>query len=240
MPRYPPWHVFPSLTWGLCLQDQIEVQCTVECCEKYKSFKLKIPQPDSERRHSPDFRTVFGIMIGPFSFCEIGKTWGTNKQVNKQTNKNWKFQFPQPDYRPRHSPDFRTVFGIMIGPFSSCEIGKTWGLRTWEKALYKMRKSEKTTLQWPKVSKLLTTLPRHRADIRTGLRFLFRAPEMPILRVRKSHFYCFSSLQKSHFRCPKRKSETCSEIPSVTWLRGKKFAHFRLLESGFLAFSHFI
>mgnify|MGYP006271146547 CR=1 FL=1 len=101
--------------------------CLLECSEKYKSFKLKIPQPDSERRHSPDFRTVFGIMIGPFSFCEIGKTWGTNKQVNKQTNKNWKFQFPQPDYQPRHSPDFRTVFGIMIGPFSSCEIGKTWG-----------------------------------------------------------------------------------------------------------------
>ena len=53
----------------------------VECCEKYKSFKLKIPRPDSERRHSPDFRTVFGIMIGPFSSCEIGKTWGTNKQT---------------------------------------------------------------------------------------------------------------------------------------------------------------
>ena len=98
----------------------------VECSEKYKSFKLKIPQPDSERRHNP-FRTVFGIMIGPFSFCEIGKTWGTNKKVNKQTNKNWNFQFPQPDYQPRHSPDFRTVFGIMIGPFSSCKIGKTWG-----------------------------------------------------------------------------------------------------------------
>ena len=46
----------------------------IECSEKYKSFKLKIPQPDSERRHSPDFRTVFGIMIGPFSSCEIGKT----------------------------------------------------------------------------------------------------------------------------------------------------------------------
>ena len=99
----------------------------IECSEKYKSFKLKIPQPDSKRRHSPDFRTVFGIMIGPFSSCKIGKTWGTNKQVNKQTNKNWKFQFPQPDYRPRHSPDFRTVFGIMIRPFSICEIGKTWG-----------------------------------------------------------------------------------------------------------------
>ena len=47
---------------------------TLECCEKYKTFKLKIPQPDSKRRHSPDFRTVFGIMIGPFSSCEIGKT----------------------------------------------------------------------------------------------------------------------------------------------------------------------
>ena len=59
----------------------------IECSEKYKSFKLKIPQPDSEQRYSPDFRTLFGIMIGPFSFCKIGKTWGTNKQVNKQTNK---------------------------------------------------------------------------------------------------------------------------------------------------------
>ena len=201
---------------------------------------MKIPQPDSERRHSPDFRTVFGIMIGPFSSCEIGKTWGTNKQVNKQTNKNWKFQFPQPDYRPRHSPDFRTVFGIMIGPFSSCEIGKTWGLRTWEKALYKMRKSEKTTFQWPKVSKLLTTLPRHRANIRTGLRFFFRAPEVTFLKWGKAVKVAFSHSQNGHFWCPKRKSETCSEIPSVTWLRGKKFAHFRPLESGFLAFSHFI
>ena len=83
---------------------------------------MKIPQPDSERRHIPDFRTVFGIMIGPFSFCEIGKTWGTNKQVNKQTNKNWKFQFPHPDYRPRHSPDFRTVFGIIIGQLAKRKV----------------------------------------------------------------------------------------------------------------------
>ena len=33
----------------------------------------------------------------------------------------------------------------------------------------------------------------------------------------KSHFHCFFSLQKRYFRCPKRKSETCSEISSVTW-----------------------
>ena len=233
---------------------------------------MKIPQPDSKRRHSPDFRTVFGIMIGPFSSCEIGKTWGTNKQVNKQTNKNWKFQFPQLDYWPRQSPDFRTVFGIMIGPFSSCKIGKMWGTNKqvnkqtnknwkfqfhnqiwnhvtamnkfcithfvvksflllpnlnfhryvkWEKALYKVRKSEKITFQWSKVSRLLTTITSHRPDFNTGLRFSFRAPEVPVLRVRKSHFHCFSSLQKSHFRCPKQKSETCSVINSVTWYSGK-------------------
>ena len=52
----------------------IDFDYNLECSEKYKSFKLTIPQPDSERRHSPDFRTVFGIMIGPFSFCKIGKT----------------------------------------------------------------------------------------------------------------------------------------------------------------------
>ena len=45
-----------------------------------------------------------------------------------------------------------------------------------------MRKSEKTTFQWPKVSKLLTMVPRHRANIRTGLRFLFRAPEVTFLK----------------------------------------------------------
>ena len=62
---------------------------------------------------------------------------------DKQTNKNWKFQFPQPDYRPRHSPDFRTVFGIMIGPFSSCEIGKTWGLQNEKKPYVKWEKARK-------------------------------------------------------------------------------------------------
>ena len=56
------WTVGQARGWG------------VECSEKHKSFKLKIPQPDSERCHSPDFRIVFGIMIGPFSSCEIGKT----------------------------------------------------------------------------------------------------------------------------------------------------------------------
>ena len=55
-----------------------------------------------------------------------------------------------------------------------------------------MRKSEKTTSQWPKVSRFLIMLPRHRPDFRTGLIFSFWAPEVPVLRVRKSHFHCFS------------------------------------------------
>ena len=47
----------------------------------------------------------------------------TIEQSEKDQNR--KLQFLQPDYRSRQSPNFRTVFGIMIGPFSSCEIGKT-------------------------------------------------------------------------------------------------------------------
>ena len=74
-----------------------------------------------------------------------------------------------------------------------------------------------TTFLWPKVSRLLTMLSHHRLDFRTGLKYSFWAPEVPVLRVRKSLFHCFSSLQKSHFRCPKQRSETCYEISSVTW-----------------------
>ena len=81
----------------------------------------------------------------------------------------------------------------------------------WEKALYKVRKSEKITFQWSKVSRLLTTITSHRPDFNTGLRFSFWAPEVPVFRVRKSPVHCFSSLQKRRFGCPKRKSETCSE-----------------------------
>ena len=143
----------------------------LERSEKDQNCKLQFPQPDYWPLHSPDFRTVFGIMTEPFSSCEIGKTWGTNKQVNKQTNKNWNFQFPQPDLERRHSNEqvlFYTFCGEVLPLLRRLNF-----LRyiKWEKALYKMRKGEKTTFQWPKVSRLLTTLPRHRPDIRTGLRF---------------------------------------------------------------------
>ena len=182
-----------------------------------------------------------------FTFSQI-KQFATQKQFrkfNRQYLKNQQTVLSSPDSPCQTVLKFPEIHARQFWIFSAfySPLFRSWqSVRyiKWEKALCKMRKSEKTTFQWLKVSKLLTTLPRHRADIRTCLRFLFRAPEVPVLRVRKSHFYCFSSLQKSHFRCPKQKSETCSEIPSVTWLRGKKFAHFRLLESGFLAFSHFI
>ena len=68
-----PFNASSSL-WYHRKIDSDERPYILECSEKTKSFNLKIPQPDSERRHSPDFRTVFRIMIGLFSFCEIGKT----------------------------------------------------------------------------------------------------------------------------------------------------------------------
>ena len=64
----------------------------------------------------------------------------------------------------------------------------------WEKAQCKMRKSEKTTFQWPKVSRLLITLPRHRHDFRTCLRFLFPAPVVPFLKWLKAVKVAFFSL----------------------------------------------
>ena len=59
-----------------------------------------------------------------------------------------------------------------------------------------MRKSKKTTFQWTKVSRLRTTVPRHRADNRTGLRFLFRAPEVPVLSLEKATFTAFPHFRK--------------------------------------------
>ena len=39
-----------------------------------------------------------------------------------EKHKSWKCQNPRADYIPRHSPDFRTVFGIEIGLLVFCEI----------------------------------------------------------------------------------------------------------------------
>ena len=50
-----------------------------ERSEKCQNCKLQIPQAEYLPRNSPGFRTAFGIMIGPFSFCEIGKTIGIEK-----------------------------------------------------------------------------------------------------------------------------------------------------------------
>ena len=45
--------------------------------------RSKFPQADYLPRHNPDFKTVFGIIFGPFSLIKISKTWGTNKQTKK-------------------------------------------------------------------------------------------------------------------------------------------------------------
>ena len=38
--------------------------CTLGWSEKHKSWKMQQFKADSEPRHSTDFRTIFGIMIG--------------------------------------------------------------------------------------------------------------------------------------------------------------------------------
>ena len=38
--------------------------CTLGWSEKHKSWKMQQVKADSEPRHSTDFRTIFGIMIG--------------------------------------------------------------------------------------------------------------------------------------------------------------------------------
>ena len=42
-----------------------------------------------------------------------------------EKHKSWKIQKYQADSKLRHRTDFRTIFGIMIGWFVSCEIGQT-------------------------------------------------------------------------------------------------------------------
>ena len=116
----------------------------VECSEKTKSFNLKIPQPDSKRRHSPDFRTVFEIMIGPISFCEIGKTWGTNKKVNKQ---KLKFLISTTRLPTMSQSWFQNNFWNCDGTIFLLRNWQNVMYIKWEKALGKMRKSEKTTFQ---------------------------------------------------------------------------------------------
>ena len=48
--------------------------CNLGRSEKHQSQKCKSFRADYEPRHPPHIRTVFGIMIGQLSFCEIEQT----------------------------------------------------------------------------------------------------------------------------------------------------------------------
>ena len=85
---------------------------TIERSEKDQNYKLQFPLADYLPCNSADFRAVFEIEIGPFSFCEISKTWGTIKQLNKQRNKNWKFQYSQPHLEPRNTNEQVFIYTI--------------------------------------------------------------------------------------------------------------------------------
>ena len=69
-----------------------------------------------------------------------------------------------------------------------------------------------------KVSRLRITLPRHRPGFKTGLNFLFPAPKVAFLKWGKAVKVAFSHSQNGHFWCPKRNSETCSEVRSSKYL----------------------
>ena len=155
-------------------------------------------------------------MIGPFSSCEIGKTWCTDKQVNK--TKNWKFQYTQPDLDPCHS-NGRVLFYTLCGEVLPLQNLKFLRYTKWEKALHKIRKSKKKHFLMAESEQITYHATTSQTEIQNRSQIFVSAPEVPVLRVRKGHFHCFSSLQKKHFRCPKWKSDSknCSEIRTVTW-----------------------
>ena len=55
---------------------------TLGWSEKHKSLKMQKYRADSEPRHSIDFRTIFGIMIGWFVLREIGQMYFTESGGN--------------------------------------------------------------------------------------------------------------------------------------------------------------
>ena len=80
------------------------------------------------------------------------------KQTSKQTNK-LKFKISISTTRlPTTSQSwFQNTFWNHDWTIFLLRNWQNVGYIKWEKALYKMRKSEKTTFQWPKVSEFLTT-----------------------------------------------------------------------------------
>jgi len=55
----------PVLSLGITYKLQhVFVACGIGWSEKHKSGKMQKYQADSKLRHSTDFRTIFGIMIG--------------------------------------------------------------------------------------------------------------------------------------------------------------------------------
>ena len=68
-------HLFPFLL--LLLKLLFLGGWSIGWSEKHKSWKMQQFKADSEPRHSTDFRSIFGIMIGWFVLCEIGQTYFT-------------------------------------------------------------------------------------------------------------------------------------------------------------------
>ena len=90
-------------------------------------WKLQKARALSGPRHSADFITSDGIVIGWISFPKNGQTFLTESRGcfgstigRSEKRKSWNFQKVQADSEQRHSTDFRTIDGIIIGWISSC------------------------------------------------------------------------------------------------------------------------
>ena len=154
--------------------------------------RSKFPQADYLPRHNPDFKTVFGITYGPFSLIKINKTWGTNKQTKKMKISISTTRFGTTS----HQLTSFASYTLWWSPSSFAKL---------EFSLQRVRKPLSSGQKWyPQVD----YLQRHTPDFR----FSFWAPEVPFLKWGKAVKVPFSYSQNRHYWCPKRKSETYSEI----------------------------
>ena len=83
-------------------------------------------QADYLPRHSSVFKTVFGIMIRPLSFCKIIKMWGTNKHKTKKQRQVENFNIHNRVCN-KVTTLFKFFFHLLVKFFLFC---RTWSSRS--------------------------------------------------------------------------------------------------------------
>ena len=160
-----------KLGWLYHSQSRCNILCSIhyplEQSKKDQNCKLQFPWADYIPRHSLDFRAVF-FNHGPFSVCEISKKKQVNKQKLKISISTTSFGTTSQQW----TSFVLYIFWWSPSFFAKLDFSQAHKMK---KNISKMRKSKKTIFQWPKLSRLLTTLPRHSPDFRTCLGLSFRA-----------------------------------------------------------------